>query len=1118
MASTLLHSVLRHLRRIARPQEEGELSDVRLLGRFAHSRDEAAFEVLVRRHGPRILEVCRRLLPDDHDVEDAFQATFLALAAKAGSVGKRGSVGGWLYRVAHRIALATRAGVARRVRYELRYGGLRPPKDTTDPVEEAIRSESRSVLAAAVDDLPEKYRRPVVLCYLEGKSYEEAARQLGCPKGTLSIRLSRGRAMLRKRLAPRAAALSVGGLTANRAPGGVSPAVPREWLTAAVQGARVRTGQQSAGLASQKALGRASVWADRVIRTMAVARLKLAALFVSAVGVLLAGVTAVGLHMLAAPPGETNADDRPEGTTRSVSAGPERADAYGDPLPPGALARIGTVRLRHSQNINEVAFAPDGKTLAAGDWGETCLWDAATGKLIRRLPGGHGLAYSPEGDRLVTAAEPGFRVRDAATGRDIAQFRVRGDSPVQNLVLSPDGKLLAWLTQDNTLHLSDSATGKELLHWPGRKNVMPSSYAFSPDSRTVALACQIEKDVHLYDTTSGREVRRFVGHRETLYAVAISPDGKTLVSCARDDTLRYWDVATGKELRQVNHDGGVWRLAFSPDGTVLATGGGNARFWDAATGKLLRVVERDADGHIEALAFSPDGKTLAAARSNSHVVSLWDAASGKRKLTFDGHWGPVIGLAISPHGSLLASSAREKNYTRRNAVHLWDTASAKEVGTAGTDLGFASPPAFSADGKLLAAGNEDGTIRIWDAATRREMRRLKGHAGMFGNKEGMVEFVGFAPDGKVLVSFGYHDRVFRVWDVAEGKEVRHFNSSLTAPGEANVLTPDGKLIVQGGRANPSLTLWDVTAGKLVHQFADKAMGVNKVALSPDGRTVASAELNGNVVLRDVAGGKEVGQLQDANLWVNFVLFSPDGRTLASAGNDGVIRLRELATGAERCRLEGHRSSPLCGVFSPDGRKLFTGSLDTTILVWDVTGQVAQGGPGTKRLSQRELERLWSDLAAMDGPRSHCAIWTLTAAPNQAVSLIRERLRPAVAADPKRIAGLLTDLDSDSFATRDRATKELEKIGEAALPALRKAIEGGLTVEQRRRVDALMEGWTGVTPEYLYAMRAIEVLDHIGSPEANQLLKTLAEGLPEARLTREAKASIERRLQRPSVAP
>src|SRR5262249_35817299 len=155
----------------------------------------------------------------------------------------------------------------------------------------------------------------------------------------------------------------------------------------------------------------------------------------------------------------------------------------------------------------------------------------------------------------------------------------------------------------------------------------------------------------------------------------------------------------------------------------------------------------------------------------------------------------------------------------------------------------------------------------------------------------------------------------------------------------------------------------------------------------------------------------------------------------------------------------------------------------------------------------------SDLAATDGPRSNRAIWTLAAATEQAVSLLRERLRPAIAADARRIAPLLADLDSDSFATRERATKELQKMGEAALPALRKAAESGLTVEQRRRVDELMEGWAGMTPEYLYAVRAIEVLEHIGTAEANRLLEAFARGVSEARLTREAKAALERRLHR-----
>jgi hypothetical protein len=215
---------------------------------------------------------------------------------------------------------------------------------------------------------------------------------------------------------------------------------------------------------------------------------------------------------------------------------------------------------------------------------------------------------------------------------------------------------------------------------------------------------------------------------------------------------------------------------------------------------------------------------------------------------------------------------------------------------------------------------------------------------------------------------------------------------------------------------------------------------------------------------------------------------------------------------------GHRGGLRSGAFSPDGRKIFSGCQDTTVLVWDVTGRAAAGRPEDRRLSPRELEDLRADLAATDASRAHRALWTLTAAPGQAVALFRSRLRPVVAADPARVGQLLADLDSDAFAVRDRATRELQEMGEAALPALRKALTGRPPLDRRRRAERLLERLTGWSPEQLYALRAVEVLEQIGSPEARQLLEALAAGLPEARLTREAKASLQRLAHRSADRP
>src|SRR6266852_5131133 len=201
-----LRALLQHLRRIVGPQAGG-LADAHLLDRFVNGRDEAAFEVLVWRHGPMVLSVCRRVLRHEQDAEDAFQATFLTLVRKAHSIGKRQALASWLYKVAFRIALEAKTLAAKRKLRETK-NPLAPETEATQ-AETAASGDLRAVLDQEVHRLPDKYRTPLILCYFEGKTYEEVARELGCPKGTVSIRLMRARELLRPRLERRGLALSV---------------------------------------------------------------------------------------------------------------------------------------------------------------------------------------------------------------------------------------------------------------------------------------------------------------------------------------------------------------------------------------------------------------------------------------------------------------------------------------------------------------------------------------------------------------------------------------------------------------------------------------------------------------------------------------------------------------------------------------------------------------------------------------------------------------------------------------------------------------------------------------------------------------------------------------------
>src|SRR5262245_42823379 len=186
-------SVLHYLRRVVDTARVGGLTDGQLLGRFVASRDEAAFEVLVWRHGPLVLSVCRRVLGKEHDAEDAFQATFLTLARKAGSIGRREAVGSWLYKVAYRVALAARCKNARIASHE------KPLHDVVaaDPSVESPNSDWRAVIDEEILRLPSRYRIPFVLCCLEGKTVDEAAKELGCPRGTVGTRVARAKARLR---------------------------------------------------------------------------------------------------------------------------------------------------------------------------------------------------------------------------------------------------------------------------------------------------------------------------------------------------------------------------------------------------------------------------------------------------------------------------------------------------------------------------------------------------------------------------------------------------------------------------------------------------------------------------------------------------------------------------------------------------------------------------------------------------------------------------------------------------------------------------------------------------------------------------------------------------------
>jgi RNA polymerase sigma factor (sigma-70 family) len=645
MAGGPFSEVLRHLRARAGLGQAGEGTDAELLERFLDRRDESAFEALVVRHGPMVLAVCRRLLRDPHDVEDAFQATFLVLVRKARSIGRREQLANWLYGVAHRVAARARATACRRRARE------QPGVDlvATGPQAEAAADDLRPALHEELSRLPEKYRAPLVLCYLAGKSQEEAARQLGWTKGVLRGRLERARQRLRGRLSRRGLGLSGVGLAAALGPGGAVAAVPPLLRKATVQAALlVATGRGAAGAVSE----RVALLVEDALRKTSLSKLKIAAVLVlvlSAAGTG-AAVWGPGAKEAALPPApaETGPAGGPPAAGRGAAE--KKLEAKRAGLPPAAWRRGAKLRA-HDGPVAAVAFAPGGKLLASGgaEEGEVQLWHVAEGKEARTLQGHTErvtcLAFAADGKALASGSEDGtVKLWDVTTGRPTRTFQGDDQTVIGCVALAPNGKALAWVEagDDSKLKCWDAAGGEVRTLQKGGGTYC---LAFSADGKTLAsggagpsqgLGASDVGTVKLWDVATGRERATLTGH--AVLFVAFTPGGRTLVVGSPRGPVVLWDLASARPRATLTRPAGeaVACMALAADGKSLAVGtaepgGGLVRLWDVTTGRE-RATLRGLPEVPRCLALSADGKSLAVGGEeparfvSSGVVQLWSVS------------------------------------------------------------------------------------------------------------------------------------------------------------------------------------------------------------------------------------------------------------------------------------------------------------------------------------------------------------------------------------------------------------------------------------------------------------------------------------------------------------
>ncbi|MCL5036635.1 MAG: WD40 repeat domain-containing protein [Chloroflexi bacterium] len=542
---------------------------------------------------------------------------------------------------------------------------------------------------------------------------------------------------------------------------------------------------------------------------------------------------------------------------------------------------------------------------------------------------------------------------------------------------------------------------------PGHKGWV-SCVDYSPDGKYIATTSE-DGTIKIWDSRSGKLIKNMLGHKGLVNRTLFSPFGKTLASCGEDGTFRLWDPASGKETGRYDFGKNIFSLNFSPDGKLIALGLEEGRLYIYVIGgNKFYPVKNAHEDDVKTAVFSPDGRMLASSGGDG-FIKLWNiqewlkeaenkgsiaAGSYENKnfvlvdappltpsISRNAHEGMVNSIDFSPDGTLIASGGENGD------VVLWKSTGIEQVmRKAGRKVDISSL-AVSPDSRMLAVGMEAGGIPLYSLPDKKFLKTVDAH-------EGDVSGVAFTPDSKLLITCGW-DGTAKIWDIGSGRLLKILKGHK---GDVTGVAASEKYVVTSGE-DMTARLWKYN-GARIETFHDNKAPVMSAAVSPDGALLASGDASGTVILRSVAGNHVLKELHisipesDTNLIENSLAlneiwalrFSPNGGLLAAACGDGTVRLWKMPGGEEAGMLRIHKSGAKSVVFIEGGRYLASGSEDDTIVIWDI-----KSGKPVKRLNAgqgmiRAIAAAGGNMIFSGGSDGSLKAWTIGESPGGKISV------------------------------------------------------------------------------------------------------------------------------------